>query len=53
MAEIIESGIIAGVKFANLKTWADNRGRFLERSGFPSGVGTSSKPTVATAGPTC
>jgi len=30
MAEIIESGIIAGVKFANLKTWADNRGRFLE-----------------------
>jgi dTDP-4-dehydrorhamnose 3,5-epimerase len=30
MAEIIESEVIAGVKFAELKVWADDRGRFLE-----------------------
>jgi dTDP-4-dehydrorhamnose 3,5-epimerase len=30
MAEIIESGIIAGVKIAHLKPWADDRGRFIE-----------------------
>lgn len=30
MAEIIESDIIAGIKFAKLKIWADDRGRFLE-----------------------
>lgn len=30
MVEIIESDIIAGVKFANLKVWADDRGHFLE-----------------------
>ncbi len=30
MAEIIESDVIAGVKFAKLKIWADDRGRFLE-----------------------
>jgi dTDP-4-dehydrorhamnose 3,5-epimerase len=30
MPEIIESDIIAGVKFAKLKVWADDRGRFLE-----------------------
>ena len=39
MAEIIESGVIAGVKFAKLKIWADDRGRFLEtfrKEWFPS-----------------
>lgn len=30
MAEIIESGVIAGVKFARLKVWDDDRGHFLE-----------------------
>jgi dTDP-4-dehydrorhamnose 3,5-epimerase len=30
MAEIIESGVIPGVKFAKLHVWADDRGRFLE-----------------------
>jgi dTDP-4-dehydrorhamnose 3,5-epimerase len=30
MVEIIESDIIAGIKIANLKVWADYRGRFLE-----------------------
>jgi dTDP-4-dehydrorhamnose 3,5-epimerase len=30
MADIIESKEIAGVKFARLKVWADDRGRFLE-----------------------
>ena len=30
MVEIIESRIIDGVKFAKLKIWADDRGRFLE-----------------------
>jgi dTDP-4-dehydrorhamnose 3,5-epimerase len=30
MAEIIESDVIAGVKLAKLKIWADDRGGFLE-----------------------
>jgi dTDP-4-dehydrorhamnose 3,5-epimerase len=30
MAEIIESDVIAGVRLANLKVWADDRGQFLE-----------------------
>jgi dTDP-4-dehydrorhamnose 3,5-epimerase len=30
MAKITQSDIIAGVKFAELKVWADERGRFLE-----------------------
>ncbi len=30
MAEIVESKIIAGIKFARLQVWADDRGRFLE-----------------------
>jgi CheY-like chemotaxis protein len=30
MAEIIESEVIIGVKFVELKVWADDRGRFLE-----------------------
>jgi dTDP-4-dehydrorhamnose 3,5-epimerase len=30
MAEIIESGVIAGVKFAKLQVLGDNRGRFME-----------------------
>ena len=30
MAEIIESGVIAGLKFANLQVLGDNRGRFME-----------------------
>lgn len=30
MAEIIESDVVSGVKFARLRVWADERGRFLE-----------------------
>jgi dTDP-4-dehydrorhamnose 3,5-epimerase len=30
MAEITESDVIAGVKFVELKVWADDRGRFVE-----------------------
>ena len=30
MAEIIETDLISGVKFAKLKAWDDDRGRFLE-----------------------
>jgi dTDP-4-dehydrorhamnose 3,5-epimerase len=30
MAEIIETDVISGVKFAKLKAWDDDRGRFLE-----------------------
>ena len=30
MAEITESEVIAGVKFVELKVWADDRGHFLE-----------------------
>jgi dTDP-4-dehydrorhamnose 3,5-epimerase len=30
MAEIIASNVIAGVKFAKLKVWGDERGRFFE-----------------------
>jgi dTDP-4-dehydrorhamnose 3,5-epimerase len=30
MAEIIESDVISGVKFARLMVWADERGRFME-----------------------
>lgn len=38
MSEIVESGIIAGVKFVRLRASADDRGRFLEtfrKSWFP------------------
>jgi dTDP-4-dehydrorhamnose 3,5-epimerase len=30
MAEIVESDVIAGLKFARLQVWADDRGRFVE-----------------------